>query len=87
MLKPTLLFVPVAALATFFWWAYEARYRRYADCLDALTNSSCITPDGTNVTSGGIIWAFLALPFTVVAAVLLCVMAVRLVRRRSRDAA
>lgn len=79
---PAMVFACVAALAALLWWAYYERYHTHADCIDELTNSSCITPDGNNVTSGGILWGVLALPVTFAAAALLCMIVLRLVRRR-----
>jgi hypothetical protein len=84
--KPVLLFSCLATLAALLWWAYYERYHKYADCIDALTNSSCTTPDGGNLTAGGIFWGLLALPFTFVAAILFCVIVIRVVRRRSHGA-
>ena len=84
--QPAIFLAITAAIAALLWWAYYEQYHKYADCIDALTNSSCITPDGGNVTAGGIFWGLLALPFTFSAAIFLCVIAFRLARRRSRGA-
>ncbi|MFV0679831.1 hypothetical protein, partial [Ottowia sp.] len=35
-----------------------------SDCIDALTNSSCLTLGGGNVTAGGTIWGVPAVFFT-----------------------
>ena len=73
-------FVVHAFASAFFWFAYYDRYYKYKDCIDALTNSSCITPDGGNVTAGGAIWSVFALFFSVLALVFLCVTIYRLLR-------
>jgi hypothetical protein len=72
------------SLSGYFWWVFDERYAKYADCIEALANSSCITPDGGNVTSGGILWALLAMPLGLVALVYLAVALVRLRRGRAR---
>jgi hypothetical protein len=79
--KPVIVFACSLGIAGFLWWAFYERFEKYADCIGALTNSSCLTPDGGNVTSGGIFWGILALPFTLLAAVALCVVMFRLIRR------
>jgi hypothetical protein len=48
-----------AALAVLCAWLFYARYWLWRDCIHA-AESSCITPDGANLTSGGIIWGLLA---------------------------
>ena len=68
------------AIATFFWWVFYERYVRYADCIEA-AKSSCLTPEGDNLTSGGIFWALLALPFSLLAALFLLISIYRLARR------
>jgi cell division protein FtsX len=47
-------------LAMFFAWLFHARYWTYRDCIDA-AKSSCVLPDGNNLTSGGMIWGGFAL--------------------------
>jgi hypothetical protein len=48
------------ALAAFFAWLFYVRYWKWRDCIgEAL--SSCITPDGANLTSGGMLWGLIAL--------------------------
>lgn len=50
----------------FFWWLFWDRYLKYADCIEA-ANSSCVTNDGDNLTSAGMIWLVPALVFAVLA--------------------
>ncbi len=45
------------ALSAFFAYAYYTRYWAYEDCIKA-AKSSCITEDGANLTSGGMVWFF-----------------------------
>ena len=73
-------FVVNASASAFFWFAYYEQYYKYKDCIDALTNSSCITPDGGNVTAGGAIWSVFALFFSGLALVFFCVTIYRLCR-------
>lgn len=78
---PLALFLLFSALSAFFWWVFDQRYLEHADCIEALANSSCMTPEGDNLTSGGIFWALVAIPFGLLAALFLCVSAYRLARR------
>lgn len=41
-------------------WLFYARYWRWRDCIRE-AHSSCITPDGDNLTSGGMLWGLFAL--------------------------
>jgi hypothetical protein len=50
-----------------FGWLFITRYWFYRDCIDAAT-SSCITPEGDNLTGGGAMWLVPALIFLIVAA-------------------
>lgn len=45
-----------------FIWLFYERYWKWRSCIDEAL-SSCVTPDGDNLTSGGLIWGFLALLF------------------------
>ena len=40
-------------------WLFYFRYWKWRDCINA--ESSCVTPDGDNLTSGGMMWGLLAL--------------------------
>lgn len=66
-MKPVAWCLVFVALAACFWVAFHERYYRYKDCIDALTNSSCLTADGSNVTAGGAIWSLFALASTLAA--------------------
>ncbi|MEL1263912.1 hypothetical protein [Pseudoxanthomonas putridarboris] len=81
--KSLSLFLLFSVISTFFWWLFHERYLKHADCIEALANSSCITPEGDNLTSGGILWALVAILFGLLAAIFLCVSVCRLLRRRS----
>jgi hypothetical protein len=50
------------ALSDFFSWFCYIRYWKWRDCINAVL-SSCITPEGDNLTSGGMIWGLFALAF------------------------
>ncbi|MBR0554869.1 hypothetical protein J5J10_04175 [Ciceribacter sp. L1K23] len=41
---------------------FHARYWMWRDCI-AASQSSCVTPDGNNVTDGGMVWGMIALCF------------------------
>ncbi len=47
------------ALACLSGWLFYERYWQWRDCIREAA-SSCITPDGQNLTSGGLIWGLLA---------------------------
>lgn len=47
------------ALAALSGWLFNARYWKWRDCIREAA-SSCITPDGANLTSGGLLWGFFA---------------------------
>ena len=53
-------------LAVFFAWLLHQRYWTWRDCI-AAAQSSCVTPDGDNLTAGGIVWAIAALLFAAAA--------------------
>lgn len=62
-------------LAVAFGWLFYERYWKWRDCIhEAL--SSCLTPDGDNLTAGGMIWG--------VVAGILAIAAVGLALRRRR---
>ena len=48
------------ALSALFGWLFYIRYWKWRDCINAVL-SSCVTPDGDNLTSGGMIWGLFAL--------------------------
>ncbi len=52
------------ALSIFFSYAFYIRFWKWRDCIEQ-AKSSCITPDGDNVTSGGMFWAVFAVLFLV----------------------
>ena len=53
----------VAALgfAAFFGWLFYERYWEWRECI-ASSLSSCITPDGENLTEGGVMWGVPVVP-------------------------
>jgi hypothetical protein len=77
----------LAAISALFWWGFYERYVKYEDCISQLTNSSCLTPDGGNVTAAGIYWGLLALCFDCMALFFICVILFRFLREtwRSRE--
>ena len=54
-----LLIAGCLALSAIFGWLFYVRYWKWRDCIRE-AHSSCITPDGDNLTSGGLIWGLLA---------------------------
>lgn len=56
-----------AMVSAVFWWLAYTRYLKYADCIDALSNSSCFDESGGNVIAGGQIWLLPAFGFSLAA--------------------
>jgi len=54
------------ALAILFSWLFYIRYWKWYDCIDEAL-SSCVTPDGDNLTAGGMLWGILAICFAAAA--------------------
>jgi hypothetical protein len=52
------------ALSIFFMYVFYIRFWKWRYCIEQ-AKSSCITPDGDNVTSGGMLWAGFAVLFLV----------------------
>ena len=64
-------FVPSLLMLIVAWgflWLFLTRYWFYRDCIEAAA-SSCITPDGVNLTEGGAFWILFAIGFAVLALV------------------
>jgi hypothetical protein len=57
-----------ALLTLFFAWLYYERYWKWRDCIEA-AESSCVLPDGDNLTGGGMIWGVFAILFAIVTVV------------------
>ena len=55
-------------LALFFAWLYYERYWKWRDCIEA-AESSCVLPDGDNLTGGGMVWGLFAIVCAIVALV------------------
>lgn len=53
-------------LAGFCLWLFHERYWTWRDCI-AEARSSCLTPGGDNLTSGGMIWIVPATTFGLIA--------------------
>jgi hypothetical protein len=53
--------VPLA-LAVLFSWLFYIRYWKWRESIHEVL-SSCVTPDGDNLTAGGMVWAIFALAF------------------------
>lgn len=51
-----------ALAAALFGFVFYTRYWVWRDCI-AASESSCVTPDGSNVTGGGMVWGVIALGF------------------------
>lgn len=58
------LFAGFFLLATglVFGWLFFDRYWFWRDCI-AASQSSCVTPDGANLTAGGSIWGVFSVVF------------------------
>ncbi len=54
--KSALLFIIFSMLAGLFWWLFYERYYRHQACIEAAA-SSCLTAQGANLTSAGMVWA------------------------------
>jgi hypothetical protein len=52
--------------ALFFAWLFYIRYWKYRDCI-AAAQSSCVLPDGDNLTNGGVVWGLFATVLAVAA--------------------
>ena len=59
-----------AALSGASLYAFITRYWLYRDCIHAAA-SSCLTPEGGNLTSGGMLWGAVSLVFATAAIVLI----------------
>ena len=57
-----------ALAAGLFGYVFYMRYWIWRDCI-AASQSSCVTPDGSNVTDGGMVWGVLALGFLAAAVI------------------
>ncbi|MFL0693326.1 MAG: hypothetical protein ACJLUP_14885 [Agrobacterium tumefaciens] len=57
-----------ALAAGLFGYVFYMRYWIWRDCI-AASLSSCATPDGSNVTDGGIVWGVIALGFLAAAVI------------------
>lgn len=57
-----------ALAAGLFGYVFYMRYWIWRDCI-AASQSSCATPDGSNVTDGGIVWGVIALGFLATAVI------------------
>lgn len=53
--------------AAFFAWVFHLRYWKHRRCIEAAL-SSCPTPEGDNLTQGGMVWAVPALLLLLLAA-------------------
>jgi hypothetical protein len=51
-------------LVLLFAWLFYIRYWRYRDCIEA-AQSSCVLPDGDNLTGGGFVWGLFAILFAI----------------------
>ena len=74
MSSPRLLIAGCLALSGLSAWLFHVRYWKWRDCIRE-AHSSCITPDGANLISGGMLWGLFAL--------VLAAAALRLALRRS----
>jgi hypothetical protein len=54
-----LVFLVIAGL---FGFIFFQRYWIWRDCI-AVSQSSCVTPDGSNITGGAMVWGVIALGF------------------------
>lgn len=57
-----------ALLGLFFAWLFYIRYWKYRECIEA-AQSSCVLPDGDNLTGGGVVWGLFAVLFALTAVV------------------
>ncbi len=59
-------FAVLMAFAGLFGWLFYVRYFRHRDCI-AAAKSSCVTPEGGNLVSGGAFWIVPAILFVLLA--------------------
>ena len=59
LLPPRLHVAACLILAVVCGWLFYTRYWAWRDCIREAA-SSCITPDGANLTSGGMLWGLFA---------------------------
>lgn len=71
-----LLAVSSFSVGAFFWLAFYFRYWKWHEEIDQ-AKSSYITPEGDNLTMGGIFWAFPAISLTIAGLVLLLVLLIQ----------
>lgn len=57
----------LSLLALFFAWLFYERYWKWRHCIAAV-ETSCLTPDGDNLTGGGMAWGLFAFLFAAAAA-------------------
>ena len=57
-----------ALAAGLFGYVFYMRYWIWRDCI-AASQSSCVTPDGSNVTDGGMVWGVIAIGFLAAAVI------------------
>jgi hypothetical protein len=62
MVKPLLF----GMIGLIFAWLFYERYWKWHSCIDQAL-SSCVTPDGANLTSGGMMWGVLSAVFIALA--------------------
>lgn len=65
-----------ASLGAFFWFVFYVRYWKWRVEIDQ-AQSSFITPEGDNLISGGMFWAFPAFLFTIAGLVFLIVLLIQ----------
>ena len=53
--------IAALAMALAFSWLFYVRYWLWRECIEQ-SLSSCVTPDGDNLTSGGMFWALPVIP-------------------------
>ncbi|MGQ2968007.1 MAG: hypothetical protein ACT6RF_04595 [Allorhizobium sp.] len=68
MKRPRIKAIVFALFAGFFGYIFYSRYWSWRDCI-AASQSSCVTPDGSNVTDGGMVWGVIALAFLAAAVI------------------
>lgn len=59
-----LLALAYLSLSGFFGWLFYVRYWQWRECITEAA-SSCITPDGASLISGGSLWIVVSLAFAI----------------------
>jgi hypothetical protein len=69
------------SISLFFFYLFYIRFWKWRDCIQQAA-SSCLTPDGDNLTQGGAVWIVPAILFLGIAALIFLI---PMIRKRIRN--